>query len=52
MAHDGRVVKLRFTVPDDMSDDQAHEAAEQIVTDMASDYDLGYFDGTELEDES
>ena len=47
-----RIVKLRFTIPDGMSDDDAQDAAEQIATDMLTDYGLGTFDGTEVADES
>lgn len=52
MSHNGRIAKLRFVVPDDMSDDEAHDAAELIAADLVSGYGLSAFDGTEVVDES
>lgn len=49
---DYRVLKLRFTVPAGLTDDEVHEIGERIVAaDLITTEDVT-FDGTEVGDES
>lgn len=46
-----RILKLRFTVPDELTDDDVHELGERVATDLFTDEPVT-FDGTEVADES
>lgn len=51
MSTEHRVLKLRFTVPANLTDDEVHDMGERIITELVTDEPVT-FDGTEVVDES